>query len=42
MTQNRVRGAYAIRLSIGQTQTKRRHVEAAWQKIQETAHTLRA
>ncbi len=42
VTQNRVRGAYAIRLSIGQTQTKRRHVEAAWQKIQETARALRA
>ena len=40
VTQNRVRGAYAIRLSIGQTQTKRRHVEAAWQRIQETARGL--
>ena len=42
VTQNRVRGAYAIRLSIGQTQTKRRHVGAAWQRIQETARGLRA
>jgi aromatic-L-amino-acid decarboxylase len=42
LTQNRVRGAYAIRLSIGQTATKRRHVEAAWKKIQETARALPA
>ncbi|PYM04148.1 MAG: aspartate aminotransferase family protein [Candidatus Rokuibacteriota bacterium] len=42
VTQNRVRGAYAIRLSIGQTRTERRHVAAAWQKIQETAGALRA
>lgn len=37
LTQTRVRGAYAIRFSIGQTQTEWRHVEAAWQTIQETA-----
>jgi aromatic-L-amino-acid decarboxylase len=40
LTQNRVRGAYAIRLSVGQTATKRRHVEGAWKKIQETAWAL--
>jgi len=40
LTQNRVRGTYAIRLSVGQTATKRRHVEAAWKKIQETARAL--
>jgi aromatic-L-amino-acid decarboxylase len=42
LTQNRVRGAYAIRLSIGQTNTERRHVEAAWRKIVETARALPA
>ncbi len=40
LTQNRVGGAYAIRVSIGQTETRRRHVEAAWKKIQETARAL--
>ena len=38
---NRVRGAVAIRFSIGQTGTRRRRVEAAWTKIQETARALR-
>jgi aromatic-L-amino-acid/L-tryptophan decarboxylase len=36
-TQNRVRGTYAIRWSIGQTNTERRHVEAAWKNIQDLA-----
>jgi aromatic-L-amino-acid decarboxylase len=40
LTQNRVRGAYAIRLVIGQRSTERRHVEAAWTKIQGTARAL--
>jgi aromatic-L-amino-acid decarboxylase len=40
VTQNRVGGAYAIRMSIGQTTTERRHVEAAWQRMQETARAL--
>jgi aromatic-L-amino-acid decarboxylase len=40
LTQNRVRGAYALRFSIGQTGTQRRHVEAAWKKITQTARTL--
>jgi aromatic-L-amino-acid decarboxylase len=40
VTPNRVRGAYAIRLSIGQTRTARRHVEAAWRTIQDTARSL--
>jgi glutamate/tyrosine decarboxylase-like PLP-dependent enzyme len=40
LTPNRVHGAYTIRLAIGQTATRRRHVEAAWQKIQATARAL--
>jgi len=40
LTQNRVRGAFAIRFSIGQTTTARRHVEAAWRQIQDTARAL--
>jgi aromatic-L-amino-acid decarboxylase len=40
LTQNRVRGRYAIRFAIGQTSTERRHVQAAWRLIQETARGL--
>jgi aromatic-L-amino-acid decarboxylase len=40
VTPNRVRGAAAIRLSIGQTSTERHHVEAAWRRIQDTARAL--
>jgi aromatic-L-amino-acid decarboxylase len=39
-TQNRVRGAYVIRWAIGQTNTERRHVEAAWKIIQDFARAL--
>ncbi len=40
VTPNQVRGASAIRISIGQTTTERRHVEAAWETIQTTARAL--
>jgi aromatic-L-amino-acid decarboxylase len=40
LTPNRVNGAYAIRIAIGQTSTERRHVAAAWQTIQATARAL--
>lgn len=40
VTRNLVRGTYAIRFSIGQTATRRRHVEAAWQKVQQTGRAL--
>lgn len=40
VTQNRVRGRYAIRFSIGQTNTQARHVDAAWRKIAQTARAL--
>jgi aromatic-L-amino-acid/L-tryptophan decarboxylase len=40
LTQNRVRGRYAIRFAIGQTYTQRTHVEAAWRAITETARSL--
>ena len=36
-TQNRVRGTFAIRWSIGQTRTGRRHVEAAWAHVRDIA-----
>ena len=35
LTQNDVRGAFAIRFSVGQTYTESRHVMLAWQAIQE-------
>jgi aromatic-L-amino-acid decarboxylase len=40
LTQNRVAGAFTLRFSIGQTGTERRHVEAAWEAIQDTARSL--
>ena len=40
LTQNDVRGAFAIRFSVGQTDTEPRHVMLAWQAIQETARNL--
>ncbi len=41
LTQNRVRGRYAIRFSIGQTGTQKAHVEAAWAKIRDVAASLK-
>jgi aromatic-L-amino-acid decarboxylase len=40
LTQTRTRGRYVIRFAIGQRTTTRRHVQAAWQLIQETARSL--
>ena len=42
LTQNRVRGAFSIRFSVGQTATQRCHVQAAWATIRETARALGA
>ncbi|MDF1736705.1 MAG: pyridoxal-dependent decarboxylase [Minwuia sp.] len=39
-TPNRVNGRYAIRISIGQTRTEQRHVDAAWDLICTTARSL--
>ena len=39
-TQNRVRGHFAIRWSIGQTNTELRHVKDAWAQIQEIASSI--
>jgi aromatic-L-amino-acid decarboxylase len=39
LTQTRVRGRFGIRLVVGQTATERRHVQAAWARIQATART---
>ena len=40
LTQAIVAGKYAIRFSIGQTETQRRHVQAAWDRIRDTARSL--
>jgi aromatic-L-amino-acid decarboxylase len=40
LTQNRVRGRYGIRFVVGQTATERRHVQAAWARIQAAARGL--
>ncbi|PPR18832.1 MAG: L-2,4-diaminobutyrate decarboxylase [Alphaproteobacteria bacterium MarineAlpha9_Bin7] len=40
LTHTRLRGAYAIRISIGQTTTERRHVEDLWKLIKKTARAL--
>jgi len=40
LTQNRVKGCFAIRFVIGQTNTEKRHVDAAWHLIKETARAL--
>jgi len=40
LTQNRVRGRFAIRFQIGQTNTEKRHVDAAWTLIRDVARSL--
>ena len=41
LTHTRLDGKLTLRLSIGQTNTERRHVETAWKLIQEAAATCR-
>jgi aromatic-L-amino-acid decarboxylase len=40
LTHTRLRDRLTLRMSIGQTQTERRHVERAWQRIREVAAEL--
>ncbi len=40
LTQNRVKGRYAIRFSIGQTSATREHIQRAWGVIREEAEVL--
>ena len=40
LTQNRVQGRFAIRFQVGQTWTRRRHVEEAWEVLCELASGL--
>ena len=41
LTHTRLKGRFAIRLSIGQTYTTERHVHGAWEQIRSTAAGLR-
>ncbi|MCA1851942.1 MAG: hypothetical protein LC647_06000 [Beggiatoa sp.] len=40
LTHTTLRNRYTLRLCVGQTHTEHRHVQAAWQTIQETAAEL--
>lgn len=40
LTHTRLDGRYVLRLCVGQAATQARHVEAAWQRIQDTADAL--
>jgi aromatic-L-amino-acid decarboxylase len=40
LTHTRLRGRYTLRMSIGQTATRREHVAEAWQLLRETAGAL--
>jgi aromatic-L-amino-acid decarboxylase len=40
LTHTRLEGALTLRLCVGQTHTEARHVEAAWQRIQQEADAL--
>lgn len=40
LTHTRLKDQFVIRLCVGQTHTERRHVEAAWQLIKETAASI--
>ena len=40
LTHTRLGGRYTIRVSIGQTNTEARHVDALWQQLQEQAAAL--
>jgi len=40
LTHTRLDGRYALRLCVGQTNTERRHVEAAWARIVATAEEM--
>ena len=41
LTQNRIRGRFAIRFAVGQTATTRHHVQRAWACIKEAAATCK-
>jgi aromatic-L-amino-acid decarboxylase len=42
LSHTQVQGAFAIRFSIGQTETRTEHLARAWRRIQETARALEA
>ncbi len=40
LSHTKLNGKYTLRFCVGQTHTERRHVEAAWELIRETANTI--
>ncbi len=40
LTHTKLDGKYTLRMSIGQSQTERRHVEQAWEKMRAAAAEL--
>jgi aromatic-L-amino-acid decarboxylase len=42
LTHTRLHGRFTLRLSVGQTHTEARHVQAAWERIQSTARDMDA
>jgi len=40
LTHTALHGRHTLRLCVGQTWTETRHLEAAWQRIQQTAREL--
>jgi aromatic-L-amino-acid decarboxylase len=42
LTHTRLDGRYTLRLSVGQTNTEARHVEAAWRRIRAAAGEVTA
>ena len=40
LTHTRLAGRYAIRVSIGQTNTEARHVEALWRQLRDGAAAI--
>ena len=41
LTHTKLKGKFSLRLSIGQTNTKREHVENAWERIKSTAKKVK-
>jgi aromatic-L-amino-acid/L-tryptophan decarboxylase len=40
LTHTKLQGKLTLRLCVGQTNTKARHVESAWKRIQEEAQAI--
>lgn len=40
LTHTKLNGAYVLRVCIGQTEVKQRHVEALWESLKQLGNTL--